>query len=158
MRVHGGPHSLDMDRWYPDVLAHVDAGFLVAMVNYRGSDGFGQAWRDELTGNVGFLELEDELAGLDDLVARGLADPARRHRGLVVGRLRDAAGPGRHPERWVAGIAGVPIADYIASYEDEAPILQSLDRARSAARPRPCPTCTASGTRSPTPTGSTCRC
>ena len=50
MRVHGGPHSLDMDRWAPDILAHVDAGFLVAMVNYRGSEGFGQAWRDELTG------------------------------------------------------------------------------------------------------------
>ena len=63
MRVHGGPHSIDMDRWAPDVLAHVDAGFLVAMVNYRGSDGFGQAWRDELTGNVGFLEVEDVLAG-----------------------------------------------------------------------------------------------
>ena len=98
MRVHGGPHSLDMDRWVPDLLAHVDAGFLVAMVNYRGSEGFGQAWRDELTGNVGFLELED--------VTRG----ARRHRGararrpvaggarrLVVGRLRDAHGRGPPP-------------------------------------------------------------
>ena len=50
MRVHGGPHFLDMDRWVPDIQAHVDAGFLVAMVNYRGSVGFGQAWRDELTG------------------------------------------------------------------------------------------------------------
>ena len=28
LRVHGGPHSLDMDRWVPDLLAHVDAGFL----------------------------------------------------------------------------------------------------------------------------------
>ena len=26
MRVHGGPHSLDMDRWAPDLQAHVDAG------------------------------------------------------------------------------------------------------------------------------------
>ena len=93
MRVHGGPHSLDMDRWAPDVQAHVDAGFLVAMVNYRGSEGFGQAWRDELTGNIGFLELEDVQAGLDDLVARGLADPvALRAGGLVLGRIRGTAG------------------------------------------------------------------
>ena len=35
------------------------------------------AWRDALTGNIGFLELEDVLAGLDDLIARGIADPAR---------------------------------------------------------------------------------
>ncbi len=36
---------------------------------------------------------------------------------------------GRHPERWVAGIGGVPVADYVAAYEDESPILQALDRA-----------------------------
>ncbi len=140
VRVHGGPHSLDMDRWYPDLLAHVDAGFLVAMVNYRGSDGFGQAWRDELTGNVGFLELEDVLAGLDDLIARGVADPARvALAGWSWGGYVTLLGLGRHPERWVTGIAGVPIADYVASYEDEAPILQSLDRALFGGSPETVP-------------------
>jgi dipeptidyl aminopeptidase/acylaminoacyl peptidase len=130
MRVHGGPHSLDMDRWAPDVQAHVDAGFLVAMVNYRGSEGFGQEWRDELTGNVGFLELEDVRAGLDDLVARGLADPARAVlAGWSWGGYVTLLGLGRHPELWVAGIAGVPVADYVAAYEDESPMLQALDRA-----------------------------
>ncbi len=130
LRVHGGPHSVDMDRWAPDVQAHVDAGLLVAMVNYRGSEGFGQAWRDELTGNVGFLELEDVLAGLDDLVARGLADPERVVlAGWSWGGYVTLLGIGRHPDRFVSAIAGVPVADYIASYEDESPILQALDRA-----------------------------
>ena len=130
MRVHGGPHSVDMDRWAPDIQAHVDAGFLVAMVNYRGSDGFGQAWRDELTGNVGFLELEDVSAGLDDIVARGLGDPARVVlAGWSWGGYVTLLGMGRHPDRWVAGIGGVPVADYVAAYEDESPILQALDRA-----------------------------
>jgi dipeptidyl aminopeptidase/acylaminoacyl peptidase len=140
MRVHGGPHSLDMDRWAPDVQAHVDAGFLVAMVNYRGSEGFGQAWRDALTGNVGFLELEDLLAGLDDLVRRGLADPARVVlAGWSWGGYVTLLGLGRHPERWVAGIGGVPVADYIAAYEDEAPILQALDRALFGGSPETAP-------------------
>ncbi len=140
MRVHGGPHALDMDRWAPDVQAHVDAGFLVAMVNYRGSEGFGQAWRDELTGNIGFLELEDVLAGLDDLVARGLADPARAVlAGWSWGGYITLLGLGRHPERWVAGIGGVPVADYIAAYEDEAPILQALDRALFGGSPEEVP-------------------
>ena len=130
MRVHGGPHSTDMDRWAPDVQAHVDAGFLVAMVNYRGSEGFGQAWRDELTGNVGFLELEDVLAGLDDVVARGLGDPTRAVlAGWSWGGYVTLLGLGRHPERWAAGIGGVPVADYVAAYQDESPILQALDRA-----------------------------
>ena len=129
IRVHGGPHSLDMDRWAPDLLAHVDAGFLVAMVNYRGSEGFGQAWRDALTGNIGFLELEDILAGLDDLVARGLADPARVGlAGWSWGGYVTLLGAGRHPDRWATLVAGVPVADYIAAYEDEAPMLQALDK------------------------------
>jgi dipeptidyl aminopeptidase/acylaminoacyl peptidase len=54
MLVHGGPTWLDLDRWAPDVQAYADAGFLVAMVNYRGSIGYGQAWRDALIGNIGF--------------------------------------------------------------------------------------------------------
>ncbi len=130
LRVHGGPHSVDMDRWAPDLQAHVDAGFLVAMVNYRGSEGFGQAWRDELTGNIGFLELEDVLAGLDDLVARGDADPSRAVlAGWSWGGYITLLGAGRHPDRWRSLVAGVPVADYIAAYEDEAPMLQALDRA-----------------------------
>jgi dienelactone hydrolase len=140
LRVHGGPHSVDMDRWAPDIQAHVDAGFLVAMVNYRGSEGFGQAWRDELTGNVGFLELEDELAGLDDLVARGLADPARAVlAGWSWGGYVALLGVGRHPDRWAAAIAGVPVADYVAAYEDESPILQAMDRALFGGSPREIP-------------------
>ena len=129
LRVHGGPHMLDMDRWVPDILAHVDAGFLVAMVNYRGSDGYGRAWRDELIGNVGFLELEDVLAGLDDLVARGLADPGRAVlAGWSWGGYVTLLGAGRHPDRWTSLVAGVPVADYIAAFEDESPSLQALDR------------------------------
>ena len=140
MRVHGGPHSVDMDRWAPDVLAHVDAGFLVAMVNYRGSEGFGQEWRDALTGNVGFLELEDVIAGLDDIVARGLADPTRVVlAGWSWGGYVTLLGAGRHPERWASLIAGVPVADYVAAYEDEAPMLQALDRALFGGSPAEVP-------------------
>jgi dipeptidyl aminopeptidase/acylaminoacyl peptidase len=140
LRVHGGPHSTDMDRWAPDLQAHVDAGFLVAMVNYRGSEGFGQAWRDELVGNAGFGELEDVIAGLDDLVARGVADPARVVlAGWSWGGYVTLLGLGRHPDRWAAGVAGVPVADYVAAYEDEVPMLQALDRALLGGSPETVP-------------------
>lgn len=130
LRVHGGPYSADMDRWAPDVLSHADAGFLVAMVNYRGSEGFGAAWRDAIVGKVGLTELEDVTAGLDDLVARGLADPARAViAGWSWGGYLSLLGIGREPDRWAAAVAGVPVADYVAAYEDESPILQAMDRA-----------------------------
>ena len=129
LRVHGGPQSVDMDRWAPDVQAHVDAGFLVAMVNYRGSEGFGKAWRDALTGNIGIYELEDILAGLDDLVARGLADPERVVlAGWSWGGYVTLMGAGRFPDRFTSLVAGVPVADYVAAFEDEAPGLQATDR------------------------------
>jgi dipeptidyl aminopeptidase/acylaminoacyl peptidase len=35
---------------------------------------------------------------------------------------------GLHPDRWAAVVAGVPVADYVAAYEDEAPSLQMMDR------------------------------
>ena len=39
VRPHGGPTWLEEDRWSPEVQAFVDAGFAVAMINFRGSTG-----------------------------------------------------------------------------------------------------------------------
>ena len=36
---------------------------------------------------------------------------------------------GTRPERWICGVAGVPVGDYAASYEDSSPLLQAYDRA-----------------------------
>ncbi|MGH2651111.1 MAG: prolyl oligopeptidase family serine peptidase, partial [Actinomycetota bacterium] len=35
---------------------------------------------------------------------------------------------GLHPDRWACGIAGVPVGDYAASYDESAPSLQAYDR------------------------------
>ena len=71
--------------------AYVDAGFVVAMINFRGSTGYGAEWRDALIGDIGGPELEDLNAGLEWLVAA-------RHRGS--GRARwSAAGPGADTSR-----------------------------------------------------------
>jgi dipeptidyl aminopeptidase/acylaminoacyl peptidase len=129
MDVHGGPTWLYQDTWMPTVQAFVDAGFAVAMPNYRGSTGYGTAWRDALIGDPGFPETEDVVAGLDDLIARGVADPARVVvRGDSWGGYITLLCAGLHPDRWAAAIAGVPVADYVAAYEDEAPSLQMMDR------------------------------
>jgi dipeptidyl aminopeptidase/acylaminoacyl peptidase len=129
MQVHGGPTWAYTDTFMPDVQAWVDAGFAVAMVNYRGSTGYGVEWRDALIGDPGFPELEDVVAGCDDLVASGVADPRRV---VLLGRSWGGyitlLGLGRVPDRWVAGVAVVPVADYPAAYADEAPQLQAYDR------------------------------
>ena len=129
MKVHGGPDWLYLDTWWPDVQMLVDHGFAVAMVNYRGSIGYGRRWRDHIVGDIGFPEVEDVVAGVDDLLARGIADPSR----VVIGG-RSWGGyitllaVGTHPDRWAAGVAGVPVGDYAESYDDSAPSLQAYDR------------------------------
>ncbi len=136
MEVHGGPTWLYQDTWMPLVQAFVDAGFAVAMPNYRGSTGYGSAWRDTLIGNPGFPETEDVVAGLDDLIAREVADPARVIvRGDSWGGYISLLCAGLHPDRWAAVVAGVPVADYLAAYEDEAPSLQMMDRGLFGAGP-----------------------
>jgi dienelactone hydrolase len=129
LKVHGGPDWLYLDTWFPDVQSLVDEGFAVAMVNYRGSIGFGRRWRDHIIGNIGFPEVEDVVAGRDDLVARGIADPDR----VVIGGWSwggyiTLLAVGLHPDRFAAGVAGVPVGDYMDSYDDSAPSLQAYDR------------------------------
>ncbi len=140
MLVHGGPTWLDLDRWAPDVQAYADAGFMVAMVNYRGSIGYGQAWRDSIIGNIGFPETEDIVAGHDDLIRREIVDPARSVlAGWSWGGYLTLLGHGLHPDRFVAGIAGVPVGDYAAGYEDLSPTLQAYDRALLGGTPAELP-------------------
>jgi dipeptidyl aminopeptidase/acylaminoacyl peptidase len=130
MFVHGGPTWLDFDRWQPEVQAYVDAGFVVAMVNYRGSLGYGREWRDVLIGDIGGPELEDVNAGLSDLVERGVADADRAVvGGYSWGGYVTLLELGKHPELWRCGLAGVPIGDYEAGYEELSPLLQEYDKA-----------------------------
>jgi dienelactone hydrolase len=140
MLIHGGPTSIDLDRWAPDIQAYVDAGFQVAMLNYRGSIGFGAAWRDALIRNIGWPEIEDILAGLDDLVANGWTDAKRAViAGWSWGGYLTLLMHGMHPERFVTGVAGVPVGDYAAGYEDLSPLLQAYDRALLGAAPADVP-------------------
>jgi dipeptidyl aminopeptidase/acylaminoacyl peptidase len=129
MLVHGGPTWAYTDTFLPDVQAWVDHGVAVAMVNYRGSTGYGTAFRDALVGNPGFPEVQDVVAGLDALVADGVADPSRAViAGGSWGGYVTLLALGLHPDRWAAAVAAVPVGDYVTAYADEAPTLQAFDR------------------------------
>ena len=128
--VHGGPHWLYADVYMPEVQAYVDAGFLVAMPNYRGSTGYGRVWRDALTGDPGFTDVDDVTAGLRDLLTRPDVDGERAViAGWSWGGYITLMELGRNPDLWRAGMAGVPVGDYVSAYEQEAPALQAMDRA-----------------------------
>ena len=101
--VHGGPACGDEDSFDASRAAWLDAGFAVVQVNYRGSTGYGSAWRDALTERIGHTELADIAAVHDHLVADGVVDPGRvGDRRLLLGRVPGPAGA-RHPAGALGG-------------------------------------------------------
>jgi dienelactone hydrolase len=138
--VHGGPAAADEDAFDPTRAAWLDAGFAVVQVNYRGSTGYGSAWRDALTERVGHTELADIAAVHDHLVGSGTVDPSRSViTGYSWGGYLALLALGVQPQRWAAGVAGVPVADYPAAYEDEMEPLRAYDRALFGGSPAEVP-------------------
>lgn len=128
--IHGGPHAADEDRFSAYRAVWLDAGFVVVEVNYRGSSGYGSAWRDAIEGRPGLTELEDIAAVHDWTIREGLADPDRCvAEGASWGGYLTLLALGTQPQRWAAGIAGVPVADYVTAYADEMEPLRAFDRA-----------------------------
>lgn len=75
--VHGGPEGQDdfrADLW-AQYLAQ--SGYVVLEPNYRGSSGYGEAFRNLNVEDSNGGEVDDVAAGAQYLVTRGLADPAR---------------------------------------------------------------------------------
>lgn len=77
--VHGGPHGVSGDAFGFRWNAHLFAapGYVVAMVNFQGSTGWGQDFAQRIQGAWGERPLGDVLRGTDTMVATGLVDPAR---------------------------------------------------------------------------------
>lgn len=134
--IHGGPAWRDADAFDPVRAAWVDHGFAVVHVNYRGSTGYGSAWREAINLRPGMTELDDIAAVRAALVGSGTLDPRRlvlagRSWGgyLVLLGLAVQAGA------WTAGVAGVPVADTTTVYEDQLPTLRAAYRVRFGGTP-----------------------
>lgn len=138
--LHGGPHAADEDRFSAYRAVWLDAGFAVVHVNYRGSTGYGSKWRDAIEGRPGLTELEDVAAVHQWAVSSGFADPAKCVvNGASWGGYLTLLALGTQPDLWAAGIAGVPVADYLAAYEDEMEPLRAFDRALFGGSPEEVP-------------------
>ena len=138
--VHGGPAAGDEDSFDAGRAAWLDAGFAVVQVNYRGSTGYGSAWRDAITQRIGHTELADIAAVHDHLVSQGVVDPAASViTGNSWGGFLALLGLGTQPERWIAGVAGVPVADYVSAYADEMEPFRAYDRALFGGSPQDVP-------------------
>ncbi len=75
MKIHGGPTAAARPLLQPSIQYWTSRGFCVADVNYRGSTGYGRAYRDLLRGQWGIADVEDCVAVAAHLAARPDGDP-----------------------------------------------------------------------------------
>jgi dipeptidyl aminopeptidase/acylaminoacyl peptidase len=77
VEIHGGPHTLY--GWSPVLEWQVLAGSGVSVLagNPRGSEGYGEAFNRANIGDWGDGPMADVVAGVDQAIADGLADPGR---------------------------------------------------------------------------------
>ena len=74
---HGGPTGCTSDTLNPATQFWTSRGFAVLDVDYRGSTGYGRAYRERLYGEWGVVDVEDCASGALHLAETGRADRER---------------------------------------------------------------------------------
>ena len=115
LNVHGGPIGAYRRSWtmrdyaVPLLVAH---GYAVLLPNPRGSSGRGQEFAAAVVGDMGGADTHDYLSGIDAMVERGIADPARiGTMGVSYGGFM-SAWLVTQDQRFKAAVAGSPVTEW----------------------------------------------
>ncbi len=109
--VHGGPTSATDPSFALWIQYFTSRGFAVADVNYRGSTGYGRAYREALYGDWGVTDVRDCVDVARHLAETDRADPARMAiRGGSAGGFVALAALAFH-EAFAAGTSIAGVAD-----------------------------------------------
>jgi dipeptidyl aminopeptidase/acylaminoacyl peptidase len=117
--IHGGPTGNWQDRidtWGQLLAAR---GYAVFYPNIRGSSGYGQKFIEMNRGDWGGADFKDVMAGVNDLIARGIADPEK----LAIGGWSY----GGYMAEWAitqtnvfkAAVSGAGLSNLISEYGTE---------------------------------------
>jgi len=117
--IHGGPTGAwqdSIETWGQLLAAH---GYAVFYPNIRGSSGYGEKFIEMNRGDWGGGDYRDVIAGIDDLVARGIVDPEK----LAIGGWSY----GGYMSEWAitqttrfkAAVSGAGLSNLISEYGTE---------------------------------------
>jgi dipeptidyl-peptidase-4 len=113
--TYGGPHSQRVTRQWGNLFNQYMAqqGFVVFVLDNRGSSRRERAFTDVIYGNLGAHEVEDQLTGIDWLAKQSFVDPKRvgvfgwSYGGFMTLRLLEAGS-----DRIAMGVAVAPVTDW----------------------------------------------
>jgi len=115
LHVHGGPIGAYRRSWrmHNDAVPLlVSRGYAVLHPNPRGSSGRGQNFAAAVVGDMGGADTYDYLSGIDAMVERGIADPARiGTMGVSYGGFM-SAWLVTQDDRFKAAVAGSPVTEW----------------------------------------------
>jgi dipeptidyl aminopeptidase/acylaminoacyl peptidase len=75
LQIHGGPYGRFTDTFNTRSQLWAANGYAVLMPNPRGSTGYGNRFATANIGDWGGKDFKDIMAGVDTVIARGIADP-----------------------------------------------------------------------------------
>ena len=117
--IHGGPTSAAVPVLNPALQYWTSRGFAVVDVNYGGSTGYGRAYREQLLGEWGVIDVADCIAAAQWLADRGRVDRNRLCiRGGSAGGYTTLAALAREDTPFAAGADLFGVADLAALAAD----------------------------------------
>jgi dipeptidyl aminopeptidase/acylaminoacyl peptidase len=121
VKIHGGPTGTSLPTLSPSEYAYpvqifLSKGALVLEPNYRGSAGYGAAFRALNVRNLGVGDMWDVMSGVDSIIAKGIVDTSRMgsmgwsEGGYISAFLTT------HTDRFKAISVGAGISDWMTYY------------------------------------------
>ena len=121
VKIHGGPTGTSLPTLSPFEYAYpvqmfLSKGALVLEPNYRGSAGYGAAFRALNVRNLGVGDMWDVMSGVDSIIAKGIVDTTRMgsmgwsEGGYISAFLTT------HTDRFKAISVGAGISDWMTYY------------------------------------------
>lgn len=116
LHIHGGPHVGYGHAFHFDYHILAGAGYAVLFLNHRGSTGYGNAFATETFADWGNLDYADLMAGVDEAVRRGIADPERLGCGGISGGGYLSCWIVGHTDRFKAAVPEAAVTNFVSFY------------------------------------------
>ncbi|MGH7324154.1 MAG: S9 family peptidase [Candidatus Rokuibacteriota bacterium] len=122
LHVHGGHWVRDYWGYQSTIQFLANRGYAVLQVNYRGSTGYGRAFRELAVGEYAGKMHDDLIDAVQWAVQAGVADPRRvAIYGGSYGGYAALVGMTFTPDVFACGVAVVAVSNWVSLYESAPP-------------------------------------